>query len=109
MAELAVGEDRLNGTVQLGDRLLVSTAVSGREDIRQQLASARMMWNQLSKDIAERCCQCQERDNAVRTLTDSLTELNAWLDESEKRLIDAKKCRVETLDESRDQLKTLKV
>jgi len=106
---VAVGEGRLNATVQLGERLLSSTAVSGRELIRQQLTCARTTWNQLSKDIAERCRQCQEHADTVRMFTDSLTQLNMWLDESMNRLSDAEKCSVENLEKCKDQLKTLKV
>jgi len=106
---VAVGEGRLNATVQLGDRLLSSTAVSGREAIRQRLTYARTTWNQLSKDIAERCRQCQEHANTVGMFSDSLAQLNMWLDEAKNRLSDAAKCSVENLEKCKDQLKTLKV
>jgi len=109
LAEMAVGEGKLNATVQLGDRLLSNTAVSGREAIRQQLSAARMTWNQLSKDVTEHCRQCQKHADAVQVSTDSLAQLNAWLAESQKQLHNAEKHSVEKLEECKDQLKILKV
>jgi len=109
LAEMAVGEGKLNATVQLGDKLLASTAVCGREAIRQQLASVRTMWNQLSKDVSEHCRQCRERGDAVRLFTDSLAQLKVWLGEAENRLIAGEKCSIETPDQCKDQLKTLQV
>ena len=109
LVAVAVGEGRLNATVLLGDRLLSSTAVSGREAIRQQLTCARTTWNQLSKDIAEHCRQCQEHSDTVKVFTDSLTQLNMWIDVAQNRLSDAEKCSVENLEKCKDQLKTLKV
>jgi len=106
---MAVGDGRLDTTVQLGDRLLANTAVSGREAIRQQLATARLTWNQLSKDIAEHCRRCQECDDVVRMFTDSLAHLNAWLDEAENRHSVAEKCSVGTPEQCKDHLTTLQV
>ena len=108
-AVIAGGDGKLNATIQLGDKLLANTAASGREAIRQQLASARMTWNQLCMDVEEHCRRCQERDDAVRMFTESLAQLNAWLDKAENQLAEAKKCNVETPDQCKDHLKTLKV
>ena len=108
-SEVAVGEGKLNATVQLGDKLLATTAVSGREVIRQQLAGARMKWNQLSKDVVEHCRWCRDRNDAVLMFTESLAQLNAWLDKAENQLSDAEKCGIETPDQCRHHLKTLKV
>jgi len=108
-AEMAVGEGKLNAVIQLGDKLLASTAVSGREAIRLQLAGARMTWNQLLKDVAEHCLQCRERVDAVQVFTESLARLNAWLDQAENRLAHAEKCCIETPFQCKNYLKSLQV
>lgn len=106
---MAVGEGKLNAVIQLGDKLLASTAVSGREAIRLQLAGARMTWNQLLKDVAEHCLQCRERVDAVQVFTESLARLNAWLDQAENRLTHAEKCSIETPFQCKNYLKSLQV
>lgn len=109
LADMTVGEDKLNAAVELGDKVLAGTAAPSRETVRHQLAGARQKWNRLCEDVTEHCRRCREHADAVNALTKSLAQLNAWLDESQGRLSDAEKRAVETQDDRKYQLKTLQV
>ena len=47
MAEKDAGFQRLNAAVEQGDKLYPDTATAGREKIRQQLRTAKEVWDSL--------------------------------------------------------------
>jgi len=111
LSEKAIGEDKLNVLARLADTLLSNTATPGRQVIRRQLVEAQTAWNQLSREIVAQCRRCEECVDTVQTFADSLTRLSASLDEYENRLrVATHGCSAAgTVDETSDQLKTLKV
>src|SRR6218665_2166250 len=59
-----VGLRKLNGTFQCSDKLYPDTSVIGRENVRQQVLTAKSSWNSLVSDLAE----VQRRHDASATM-----------------------------------------
>lgn len=103
-----VGLRKLNGTFQCSDKLYPDTSVIGRENVRQQVLTAKSSWNSLVSDLAE----VQRRHDASATMLQVFQQqcqaVEDWMRVTE--LKDGRDLEPKnTLQEKREQLHTQRV
>lgn len=103
-----VGLRKLNGTFQCSDKLYPDTSVIGRENVRQQVLTAKSSWNSLVSDLAE----VQRRHDASATMLQVFQQqcqaVEDWMRVTE--LKDGRDLEPKnTLLEKREQLHTQRV
>ena len=103
-----VGLRKLNGTFQCSDKLYPDTSVIGRENVRQQVLTAKSSWNSLVSDLAE----VQRMHDASATMLQVFQQqrqaVEDWMRVTE--LKDGRDLEPKnTLQEKREQLHTQRV
>ncbi|KAL8590280.1 hypothetical protein ACOMHN_006396 [Nucella lapillus] len=103
LSEKEHGLQRLNGSVESGEKLYPDTAAAGREKIRQDLRSAKEDWERLFSGLNE----AQRRVDAFlmqwASYVDGQDSLSRWMAETEAALRTDMELR-NTLQEKRQQL-----
>ena len=51
MAEKTAGEEKLSNVLEMGEKLYPDTASTGRDKIRNQLRTAKDVWDRLQADL----------------------------------------------------------
>ena len=107
-ADRDVGLAKLNTAIEAGEKLYPDTASAGRERIRQQLRTAKDVWDSLLGDLSE----VQRRHDALATqwtaFADGQEMVERWMLEAET-WIKADAEPKNTLQEKRSQLQNMKV
>lgn len=106
---MKTGEHRLFTAVQCGDKLLPEIASSGRDVIRQQLASARALWNQLAEAFAEHNRLRESQAEATQAYAEHAAQLNKWLASVQSRAEGQSAVPLDTLEANKEHVRTMKV
>ena len=102
------GIQRLNACIQYGEKLYPDTATSGREKIRQQLRTAKDVWDSLLSDMAEMQRRFDNTLDLWSTYNTGAEELEKWILEVETWLKADTEMK-NTLQEKKGQLQNNKV
>ncbi len=103
-----LGLEKLNRTIQQGEKLYPDTSAAGREQIRQQLRAAKDSWDEYLGELSEMQSQLDSSLTLWSVYRDSTGSLDQWLLNVETSL----KADTEpknTLQEKRAQLQNNKV
>lgn len=103
-----VGLRKLNGTFQCSDKLYPDTSVIGRENVRQQVLTAKSSWNSLVSDLAEVQRMHDASATMLQVFQQQCQAVEDWMRVTE--LKDGRDLEPKnTLQEKREQLHTQRV
>ena len=108
LSEKEHGLQRLNGSVEAGEKLYPDTASTGREKIRQDLRHAKEDWERLFNGLNEAQRQVDAFLMQWASYVDSRDSLSSWMEETEAALRADVELR-NTLQEKRQQLQSYRV
>nr|CAD7429520.1 unnamed protein product [Timema monikensis] len=105
LAEQPSATSLLNATVELGEKLYPSTAMEGREDVRQQLQELQQAMETLYDGVSSTERELQAKLSRWTGFEECSESLRRWLTEVETQLPQELELKT-TLDEKRAQLQT---
>ena len=101
------GFTMLNSAVELGERLYPDTASSGRDKIRQQLRTAKDVWDNLISDATDKQRKLDTAVSQLASYTEGMDDLHKWMAETQAWLKSDLSLK-NTLQEKRSQLHNTK-
>ena len=101
------GFEMLSTTVEQGEKLYPDTANIGRDKIRQQLRTAKDVWDNLISDATEKQRKLDAALNQLASYTEGMDELHKWMAET-GTWIKTDTAHKNTLPEKRSQLHTIR-
>jgi len=108
LSEKDHGLQRLNATVETGERLYPDTAASGREKVRQELRLCKDEWDRLFNSLSDTQRKVESYLMQWSSYSDGQDQLMRWMTETEEALrsdVDLKN----TLQEKRMKLQNNRV
>ena len=102
------GLDKLNAAIEEGEKLYPDTAPPGRDKIRQQLRTAKDVWDSLMGDLTEISRRLDTQRDQWSAYLDSSDQVERWLLEVETWL-DADDGLKDGLSEKKTKLQNCKV
>ena len=102
------GLDKLNSAIEEGEKLYPDTAPPGRDKIRQQLRTAKDVWDSLMSDLGEISRRLDAQRDQWSAYQDSSDQVERWLLEVETWL-DADAGLKDGLSEKKTKLQNCKV
>ena len=108
MEDKEVGQQVLNMALDKGERLYPDTSTAGREKIRQQLRTAKDVWDSLQTDLVDLQRRTEVSATQWSAFTEGQGQLERWLLEVET-WVNTDTDLKESLTEKRAQLQNNKV
>jgi nesprin-1 len=103
MTEKEHGLMKLNSAIETGEKLYPDTAAAGREQIRQELRTAKEDWDHLLNGLNDASRKFESYLNQLESYSETQDQLVKWINETEEMMVNDTEMK-NTLVEKREQL-----
>lgn len=108
LQEKASGNVLMTNVVESGERMYANMTPDGREIVRGEIQRLRQSWDHVFEEVLTSQRQLEVALIEWTSFTDSFTQIQEWLSNSELQLGDGDAPLVATLEEKKTQLQSYK-